>query len=292
MKRVLITGGSGFIGRNLCEQLSEEYELFAPSHSELDILNFRALAAYAEKNRIETVIHAAVHVPSVNGTEHEFFNDMKMFANIEKLSHLTEKVIYFGSGAEYDKQRSIRMITEDRIGECIPNTEYGLAKYTMNTIARESDNIYNLRLFGVFGKYELWQIKFLSNLCCKAVYNLPLSIRSNCYFDFLYIDELIQLTKWFVNGKPKYHDYNAVSGKEYLLSELAEKVKMVSKKELPIMLLSKERNLDYSADNSRLRREIGEAWKPEVIDRSLEKLYEYYLREKDLIDFDILSKSR
>ena len=42
MKNILITGGSGFIGKNLREQLQGKYNIYAPSHSELELLDYDA----------------------------------------------------------------------------------------------------------------------------------------------------------------------------------------------------------------------------------------------------------
>lgn len=291
MKKVLITGASGFIGRNLKEALADRYELFTPTHKELELTDFDALERYVREYHIEIIIHAAVHVPMINGVENEYFNDMKMFLNLEKISHSIEKLLYFGSGAEFDKRYNIRMVREEDFGRSIPTSEYGLAKYTMNVIARKSDNIYNLRLFGIFGKYELWSIKFLSNLCCKAVFNLPLTIRKDCYFDFLYIEDLPAIVEWFIENKPREHDYNVCMGKEYLLTELAEIVRLVSNKNLPLTVLNLERNLDYSASNERLTCEMH-SFNLTSIEVALRKLYEYYYEHKDLIDLAVLSASK
>ncbi len=291
MKNLLITGGSGFVGRNLIEKLSVKYSVFAPTHAEVDILDYDILSSYIDKNKIDVIIHAAIHVPIVNGAENEFRNDMQMFMNLEKISHNIDKLIYFGSGAEYDKRYHIRDVREDDIGRNIPVSDYGLAKYTMNTIARRSENIYNLRLFGVFGKYELWQIKFLSNLCCKAAFDLPLTIRKDCRFDFLYIDDLIGIVDHFINSAPLYHDYNVCHGKSYLLSELADMVKSVCGKNLEVSLLSDELNLDYTASNGRLKSEVVD-WHVTPMESAIERLYEYYSANKNLIDFDVLRNSR
>lgn len=291
MKRVLITGASGFVGRNLKEALSDRYLIFAPSHQELELLDHNQVERYISVNQIDVVIHAAVHVPMFHGAEKEFYNDMRMFLNLEKVSDRLEKLLYFGSGAEFDKRFDIRMVSENALGKTIPVSEYGLAKYTMNRLARSSDNIYNLRLFGVFGKYELWEIKFLSNLCCKAVFDLPLTVRKECWFDFLFVEDLPEIVTWFIENKPRFHDYNVCHGKEYQLTELARLVCKVSGKDLPITLLSQERNLDYSADNSRLRAEISEL-QVTPMEQALKKLYYYYDTHRELINQRVLRESK
>ena len=290
MKRILITGGSGFVGRNLKESLAGKYTIFAPSHKELELLDYDALENYVISNQIDVIIHGAIHVPMFNGAEKEFFNDMQMFANMEKISHRVEKLLYFGSGAEFDKRYDISMVTEEELGKTIPTSEYGLAKYTMNMIARQSSNIYNLRLFGIFGKYELWNIKFSSGLCCKALFDLPLTVRKACYFDFFFIEDLPQIITWFIENTPDWHDYNICQGKQYRLTELAEMVKKVSGKDIPVTLLSDERNVDYSADNVRLRQQIpGLHITP--MEEALKQLYDYYDRNRQIIDLDILCGS-
>lgn len=291
MKNVLITGARGFVGRNLKEALQETYRIFAPLHSELELLDYNALEQYVKEHKIEIIVHAAIHVPMFNGAEKEFFNDMQMFMNLEKISHHIEKLIYFGSGAEFDKRFDISMVKEEQLGRTIPTSEYGLAKYTMNTIARQSHNIYNLRLFGIFGKYELWDIKFLSNLCCKAIFDLPLTVRKDCYFDFLSIEDLPGIVSWFIENKPDWHDYNVCYGKQFELTELAQMIRRISGKDLPIELLNQERNRDYSADNSRLKKQIPEL-QITLMERSLEELYDYYNAHRDLIDLSILKQSR
>ena len=39
MTKILVTGSTGFLGRNIKEQFASDFEIFAPSHQELDLLN-------------------------------------------------------------------------------------------------------------------------------------------------------------------------------------------------------------------------------------------------------------
>ena len=57
---VFVTGGSGFIGRNLVEALGDEYDILAPSHAELELLDEEAVATYLNRHRVEVVVHCAV----------------------------------------------------------------------------------------------------------------------------------------------------------------------------------------------------------------------------------------
>ena len=291
MKNILITGGSGFVGRNLSEKLCNIYNIFCPRHSELELLDYDELFSFIRDKQIDVIIHAAIHVPQINGIQNEFFNDMKMFMNMEKVSNSVEKIIYFGSGAEFDKRYDIRNVTEDDFGKSIPASEYGLAKYTMTKLARASRNTYNLRLFGIFGKYEQWRTKFISNLCCKAVYDLPLTVRKDCWFNFIYIEDLADIVEWFVENTPEYHDYNICHDQNYLLSDLADKVRKASRKELVIHMLSDEKNLDYTASNARLRAEITKI-NITPMERAIEDLYKYYYDNQKDIDYSILKETR
>lgn len=59
MEKILITGGSGFIGRNLKEQLAVKYNILAPSHRELELLDGSKVQDYLERSHFDVVIHAA-----------------------------------------------------------------------------------------------------------------------------------------------------------------------------------------------------------------------------------------
>ena len=66
MKRVLITGGSGMVGKNLLEHpLAEEYEVLSPTSNELNLSDFETLNRYLISQQPDLIVHAAGKVGGI-----------------------------------------------------------------------------------------------------------------------------------------------------------------------------------------------------------------------------------
>jgi GDP-L-fucose synthase len=58
--RILITGGNGMVGKNILEhQKASNYEILAPSSSELNLRNFASVDNYIKQQKPDVIIHAA-----------------------------------------------------------------------------------------------------------------------------------------------------------------------------------------------------------------------------------------
>lgn len=321
MLNILILGGNGFIGKNLKEYFATENDLqvWAPGRAELDCLSEEAVEKYLKEHHFDVVIHGAIFVPhtaedKVPGRILE--KDLRMFYNFQKYSHLYGKMIYFGSGAEYDKRSAIVSVKEygNVQAKCgnvqngdgnvqnrdanersetpeelhrIPDTEYGFAKYIIHQQILRSENIYNFRVFGLFGKYENWRTTFISGACCKAIKGLPISIRKNVYFDYLYIDDFCKIFDRMMRRELRYHEYNMCSGNKYDLAGLAQIVAGISEqksgKRPEIYICQEGLAPEYTAGNERLLEELG-GYEFLQIEQSVAQLYQWYEEHSDIIE--------
>jgi UDP-glucose 4-epimerase len=281
---ILLTGGSGFIGRNIKEQLAEKYVFYTPSHTELDFTNNEKVTNFFSSNKIDIVIHCS----NIGGKKSNLYlpdsveKNLKMFFNIVHNREHFKKMIYLGSGAEYDKSRPICTIKEEKFGERIPKDQYGFYKYICSKYAMHDPKIVALRLFGVFGKYEDYSTRFISNNICRALYGLPISVNQNAYFDFLYINDLVKIIDFFVSNKTEQNIYNVGSGARIDLISLARKIKKITSSSERIIIKKRGYANEYTCDIKKLQKELGK-YVFTNIDEALQELYLWFVKNKKQI---------
>ncbi len=287
---IFVTGGTGFIGKNICEYFNEKYTIFSPSHVELDLLDENAVSRYIKKHKIGTIIHCANRGGDRATTEltHIVRDNLRIFFNIAKNSDKVNKIIYFGSGAEYNKNRNLSKIKEEEFGQQIPDDDYGFYKYVCNTFTERSKNIINLRLFGVFGKYEDYRFRFISNAILKNLLGLDITINQNVIFDYLYIDDLLRIIEYFIKNKSKHKTYNITPTKSISLLEISDIINSISNKKSVIKTLNNGFNCEYTGDNSRLKKELKELKFSDYRD-SISSLFEFYEKNLNYLDRGTIS---
>lgn len=256
--KILLTGSTGFIGRNLKEAWTGRHDLYAPTRETLDLLDAREVERYLRTGQFDVVFHMAntndaIH-PERASLALEY--NLRMFCSLHRCRDLYGRLYYFGSGAEYGMQHYIPRMPESWFGTHIPQDPYGFSKYIMSNLA--SGNIYDLRLFGVFGKYEEWRRRFISNMIYRNLTGRTMQMNQNMFFDYLYIDDLISILDWFLTHEPSHHHYNVCSGQRAELLSLARMVIEETGEPGEIAILHEGLKPEYTGDNSRLRAEMGE----------------------------------
>lgn len=278
---IFLTGSKGFIGRNIYEQLKNKYLFLRPSSKELDLTDSFKVDQFFKKNKVDIIVHCACLDGSRKApyVQDSVERNLRMFFNLVKNKKYFKQMIHFGSGAEFNKELPIKKIKEEDFGKNIPLDQYGFFKYICSNYAKNSEKILVLRLFGVYGKYEDYEIRFISNNIVNSLSNLPLTINQNAYFDYLYIDDLVKIVEFFIKNKPRHKIYNVGTGKRTDLLTIAKKINLISSKKQKIITKNKGFKNEYTCSNSLLLKEIGN-FKFTDIDRGIKELYCWYDKNK------------
>ena len=288
--RVLVTGGSGFIGRNIKESyLAQKYTIVAPSRIELDCSDDKSVDAFFKKQSFDIVIHSATKPGHRNAadTSNLFLTNSRMMFNLLKHQSSWGKFINMGSGAIYDMQNYLPKMPETYFGTHIPKDEHGYNKYIFGKLLPSLNNVYDFRIFGIFGKYEDYAIRFISNAICKSIFDLPITLRQNKKFDYLYVNDLMPILEHFIENTPAEKSFNITPNNSIELLDVAKLVKQVSAKNIEIKVEQEGFGLEYSGDNSLLKSEIKNLQFTPIKD-VVHELYNWYLENKNMINKEFL----
>jgi UDP-glucose 4-epimerase len=288
---VLITGGSGFIGRNLTEYLTGAFLVVAPSRRELDLSDVDVVDRFFRSTRIDFVVHSATtpghrHAqPAIDLVE----RDMRMFAALVRNRERFRKMIFISSGSVYGRRHDRPKLKEESFGFYIPDDSAGFSKYCCECWSEHIEGIVELRPFGVFGKFEDYAIRFISNAICKVLFGLPITIKQNRKFDYVYIDDFVRVVERCFLEEVPCRSYNVTPDCAVELKALAQMVVQVSGRDVPILIKEPGMGLEYSGDNARLRTTFpGIELTP--LAKSIAELYAWYQARRHTINRDLLLK--
>lgn len=283
--KILLTGGRGFIGKNILEShLAEEYDILAPNSSELNLVDDNQVKDFFESNFFDVILHTSsipTHCPEAQ-TNTILYSNLRMFYNLLAYKDRYKKFINFGSGSMYSFNLNVSNVSEKDRFKRIPPDQYSFGKYIINSKIEDLDNFVDLIFFGVFGPYEMWQRRFISNAICRALFDMPITLRQNRRFSYLDIDDLISIVDIFIKNDSKHKSYNIVPDNYIELLDLAKIIKEISGKDIDIQVAEEGFGLDYYADNSRFKSEFNPQFAP--IKKSIKKLYNWYEHNINYID--------
>ena len=293
--RILLSGGSGFIGRHLAAGLRGTHDVQAPTHRELDLTDAAAVRRWLVERRVDAVVHASVKPGHRNARDPVGIaeQNLRQFFSLARSRDAFGRFVVLGSGAAYGAHRPLVRVPETALDEEVPLDEHGFSKYVEAMwLARDHDAV-ELRPFGVYGPGEDYAIRFISNACCKALLGMPVTLRRDRLFSYVWVEDLVAVIRMALDtGDPlAAGSYNVTPGLPISLRHLADLVVSASGQDVPVIVAQEGRGLDYSGDGSKLAAAAPSlaATAPED---GIGRLVAWYRERLDSIDRSVLEFDR
>lgn len=308
-KKILITGATGFIGRNIINNLKEKFKIYALLLKE----NERMLIPQVEyilwedffnKNKeiitlegkkvekIDSVIHLASY--GVNPQDNDI--DKMIESNIILTKNLIlnlnriacKNIIFTGSGFEYGDKGRVKLIENMELN---PFSLYGATKASSFLVGKKlCENLgisyINLRLFNIFGEYE-GDNRLIPQIINNYLLGNELKFtKGEQIRDYLYIKDIIEIYEMIIE-KNKYNNetYNVCSSEELKIKEFIMKVAEVigidkNKLNFGAIPTRKEEAMYIVGDNSKLKKDFN--WnKKYSYEIGIKSMYEFFLERKN-----------
>lgn len=143
MKTILVTGGTGFLGRHVVRRLvNERVNVYAPRHKQYDLLHMEDCVRLALDFQPDTIIHLAATVGGIGANMRQpgrfFFENAIMGIQLMEAARLAgvRKFVTVGTVCAYPKDTPVPF-KEDDLWAGFPeptNAPYGIAKRMLQTM--------------------------------------------------------------------------------------------------------------------------------------------------------------
>jgi len=263
-KTILITGTSGFIGKNLIKKIPEYYTPIEKNGKKIDLRNREKVL---KMKKVNTVIHLAGKTPySKKSSNNEIFeNNVLGTLNILEycIARKVEKLIFVSSYIYGNPKNN--PINENHVIQ--PHNTYAKSKYLSEELCKNYAKKFGikviiLRPFNLFG--DLQKKDFLiSNIINSIENNKSIKIiNKNNERDYLLIDDFIDVILKMINYDCKFEIFNVGSGKSYSFNQIIQLFEIKSGKKIKREnKISKKNNIaKIQADITKISKKIK--WYP------------------------------
>jgi len=255
-RRVLVTGGAGFIGSHIADALVEATDVIVfddlstgsledvPDEAELIVGDVRDPETLAEAMAgVDVVFHEAALVSvetSVEDPERtQAINADATIGVLERARREDARVVVASSAAVYGQPERVP-IPED--APLRPTSPYGLAKMTADQYVRVYADLYELpavalRYFNVYGPRQTGEYAgVISVFVDQALSGTPLTVHGDGSQtrDFVHVRDVVRANLLAATRGEPGAAYNVGTGDGVSIQELAERVRASAGADVPI----------------------------------------------------------
>lgn len=130
MKKLLVTGASGFVGSRFVQAMQSRYTLLTPCHGEFDITSAEAVNSYMDANRPDAILHLAAISNTGYCEEHPEESHLVNVMGVENLATAAlrheARFVFFSSDQIYNGNIETGLLDENIAVS--PENHYGRHK--------------------------------------------------------------------------------------------------------------------------------------------------------------------
>lgn len=303
--KIFLTGSSGMVGRNICDQsISKKFEILNPSSKELNLLNYSDVFDYIKTNKPDMVIHAAGVVGGINSNILNplkfLYENTQMGINVLSASKLNNINLFmnFSSSCMYPRNGK-NPLDESLIlkGELEPTNEgYALAKIVTTKmceyISSESNSymyktVIPCNLYGKYDKFDLTHSHMIPSVIMKLheakvnnLHDVKIWGDGLARREFMFVEDFVDFVFYAINNFNKMpQNINVGLGFDYSINDYYKQIaKVVGYKKNFVNDLTMPVGMQQKLiDDSKLKI-FG--WRHSTsLKLGLEKTYDYFLKE-------------
>lgn len=280
MKKIFITGANGFLGKNIIEYLSKDYEIVAYSRNPINIKNCKWIQGdILDKDRVTeamTDCKIVIHLAAITAYNDINSDPISTFRNyilgtmnvLEAMRKTNANIfIYPSSGKVYGFSNKLPYVETDKPQ---PSNLMGKAKLEVENIIKLYSNIMNcdckfiiFRIFNVYGYGQ--SEKFLIPKIIKNLNNSELKLgNTDIKRDYIHIDDVSSAISLAITRAPTGCTiYNLGSGSPVSIKEIIKNVSTISGYDINIISdNSQTRNDERDTEFADITKLLSIGWHP------------------------------